>query len=83
MEFGIIFEFDEQIGFGKRFFKLLIIPLDEASGNNQFLFVFGHLENGVDALLFARGDEPAGVDDDDIGFIRIVNQSVTGIIKHA
>ncbi len=83
MESWIIFEFDEQIGFGKRFLKLVIVPLDEAAGDDQFFIVFGHLENGVDALLFARGDEPAGVDDDNIGFFGIVNQSVAGVIKHA
>ena len=68
---------------------LVAVALDQASGDDQLLgaadlLVLGHFENGVDGFLFCGIDEAAGVDDEDVGLIRMRRQlmPVRGELPH-
>ncbi len=57
------------------------VALREAAGDHELggagLLVLGHLEDGVDALFLGGIDERAGVDDDHVGTLGVVDQRVT------
>ena len=67
---------EEQVDFGQRVEQLRLVSLDHAADGDDRLAVAGALpgtgfDNRVDRLLLGRVDEPAGVDEDDVGVIGI------------
>jgi hypothetical protein len=70
------------IDLGDIFDEVAGVALREAAGDDELslrrLLVLGHLEDRVDALFFGGVDERAGVDDDDVGIVRRVDQRVPG-----
>ena len=67
---------------------LLLVSLGQAAGDNKrlqsaCLFVFCHLQDGLDALLLGIMDETAGVDDDHISPGLIVRHLVALVCQQA
>src|ERR1039458_3283270 len=65
---------DEGIHFGEFGADIAAEPLHQAAGDDQFpgaadFLVLGHLQDGVDGLLFGGVDETARVDHEDVGLI--------------
>lgn len=60
---------------------LLLIPLGQAAGYRQnlkasFLFIFCHLQNGLDTLFFGIMDKTAGIDHDNICLRLLVHDPI-------
>src|SRR5450631_1022014 len=75
---------DELIDFGHLGRQLFRVALRQTAGDHQSLaaprlLVLGHLEDGIDRLLFGLADEAAGVDDDDLGGLWRRNQLVSRV----
>ena len=57
------------------------MSFDEAAGYDEALgaagvFELGHFEDGVDGFLLGGVDERAGIDDDDVGVLRMSGEFV-------
>ena len=84
-ESGDLFEFvgaENSIDIGNVLLNIGAKPFDKAAGDHQTLgfarlLVFGHLEDGIDGLLFGRINEAAGVDYDDVGVGGLRREFVT------
>ena len=79
---------DYCIDFGNVLLDLVAVALDEASGNDELLSLAaglktGHLEDGIDRLLFGRIDEGAGVDDQHVGGFGIADDARAGVVEQA
>ena len=58
---------------------LFLIPLGQTSRHNQgpapaLLFLLGHLQDGVHALLLRIADKAAGIDEDDIRLSLVIGK---------
>ncbi len=79
---------DHGVDFGNLRANLFAVTFGQAAGDDEFLgaaefLVLGHFEDGFDRFLLRRGDEAAGVDDEDVGFIGPPRDFVAGARQNA
>jgi hypothetical protein len=82
-EVGIRIESEHGVGLGQFSRKFPAVPLGQAANGDHGLGTPGllersRLEQGVDGVLLGRLDEPAGVDQCDIGVCGIGNEAPSG-----
>ena len=70
------------------FHDFVAVALDEAAGDDELFgraggFVAGHFEDGVDGFLLGGVDEGAGVDDEDLGLLRMGGEARAGAVEQA
>ena len=56
----------------KRISEFIAVSLREASGDNDTSAGVGGRQDGIDGVLFGRGDESAGVDEHNLGALRVI-----------
>ena len=71
---------EEVVDLGHLRGELAGVPLREAAADDELLagpdaLVLGELEDRVDRLLLRLADEAAGVDDDDLGLVRLLDDA--------
>ncbi len=71
---------EEVIDLGQVLREAFAVALHEAAGDDERLalaglLVLGELENVVDGLLLGGFEEGAGVDDDDLGVLRVLRRA--------
>ena len=79
-ELRVIIDGDDEIRLRDFFTEVFFITGGKASADDEFAFAGSVLQNDVDRLFFRGFDEPACIDDDQIGVVFIVrqNESVDG-----
>ena len=85
---SVLVDAQEQVDLGKLLQEILLIPLGQAAGDHQQAALSGfrelrHFEDRVDGFLLGGIDEPAGIDHEDIRFLRPGSEDETVLLQQA
>jgi hypothetical protein len=71
---GVGVEAEDGVGLGQLLGELLAVPLGQAADRDDLRAGVGGAEQRVDRVLLGALDEAAGVDDDDVGALLLVDE---------
>ena len=87
-QFGILVHAQQQVDLRDFLQQVARIPLAEAAGDGQHFaaagfLVLGHFQNRIDGFLLGRIDKTAGIDQQNIRFLRPVGQEEAPVLQQA